>query len=135
VDGDRELPANKRDPTHVPDSGELFVISSSCFLAKEAHQVHTASRVIFIEGIKVFFIREGFCLFWFDFWHTIYSFTDFNGRLNGFTLSATKRRSQKRREENPQREWPCCGQHGGCCLEWYACVSVMPFKHRHVSYG
>jgi len=44
VDRDRELPANKRDPTHVPDS-EGFLLTIIIFLAKQAQQVHTASQV------------------------------------------------------------------------------------------
>ena len=43
VDRDRELPANKRDPTHVPDS-EGFLLTIIIFLAKQAQQVHTASQ-------------------------------------------------------------------------------------------
>ena len=44
VDRDRELPANKRDLTHIPDSGELL-IHHHHILAKQAQEVHTASRV------------------------------------------------------------------------------------------
>jgi len=38
VDRDRELPANKRDLTRVPNSGELLLIII-IFLAKQAQQV------------------------------------------------------------------------------------------------
>ena len=44
VDGDRELPANKRDPTHVPDSGEFLIHHHHIFSKTGTASTHTSSK-------------------------------------------------------------------------------------------